>query len=245
MLIGNLIKQATRVGNSENTIRYIEYLYQFEKFRNTLNLTLSLIKQNRLSFEIYQERLMDMEEGVCKTIQSCSANRYVIVLRRSNPYIIVHELSHMVENELHLSLEQEFLHKVYQDVEQNLKQANILVQKIISQVIFKEIQAYQTAKSRASELFARYFELFAWAQEVYPKDKEYLIRTQDLNKVFLATDQWKKSCLDPQMMDRIDKEIKEYSNKTATKDVTKVQSSWTNKFSPGGKKISSIFGDDD
>jgi hypothetical protein len=63
--------------------------------------------------------------------------------------------------------------------------------------------------------------------------------------VFLATDQWKKSCLDPQMMDRIDKEIKEYSNKTATKDVTKVQSSWTNKFSPGGKKISSIFGDDD
>jgi hypothetical protein len=231
MLIGNLIKQATRVGNSENTIRYIEYLYQFEKFRNTLNLTLSLIKQNRLLFEIYQEGLMDMEEGVCKTIQSCSANRYVIVLRRSNPYIIVHELSHMVENELHLSLEQEFLHKVYQDVEQNLKQANILVQKIISQVIFKEIQAYQTAKSRASELFARYFELFAWAQEVYPKDKEYLIRTQDLNKVFLATDQWKKSCLDPQMMDRIDKEIKEYSNKTATKDVTKVQSSWTNKFS--------------
>ena len=231
MLIGNLIKQATRVGNSENTIRYIEYLYQFEKFRNTLNLTLSLIKQNRLLFEIYQEGLMDMEEGVCKTIQSCSANRHVIVLRRSNPYIIVHELSHMVENELHLSLEQEFLHKVYQDVEQNLKQANILVQKIISQVIFKEIQAYQTAKSRASELFARYFELFAWAQEVYPKDKEYLIRTQDLNKVFLATDQWKKSCLDPQMMDRIDKEIKEYSNKTATKDVTKVQSSWTNKFS--------------
>ena len=231
MLIGNLIKQATRVGNSENTIRYIEYLYQFEKFRNTLNLTLSLIKQNRLLFEIYQEGLMDMEEGVCKTIQSCSANRHVIVLRRSNPYIIVHELSHMVENELHLSLEQEFLHKVYQDVEQNLKQANILVQEIISQVIFKEIQAYQTAKSRASELFARYFELFAWAQEVYPKDKEYLIRTQDLNKVFLATDQWKKSCLDPQMMDRIDKEIKEYSNKTATKDVTKVQSSWTNKFS--------------
>ncbi|EAL58280.1 conserved hypothetical protein [Wolbachia endosymbiont of Drosophila ananassae] len=46
-------------------------------------------------------------------------------------------------------------------------------------------------------------------------------------------------------MERIDKEIKEYSNKTATKDVTKVQSSWTNKFSPGGKKISSIFGDDD
>ncbi|GFR02299.1 uncharacterized protein TNCT_413621 [Trichonephila clavata] len=186
-----------------------------------------------------------MEEGVCKTIRSSGVNRYVIVLRRSNPYIVVHELSHMVENELNLSLEQEFLHKVYQDIEQNLRQANVLVQKIISQIIFKEIQAYQTAKSRASELFARYFELFAWAQEVYPKDKEYLIRTQDLNKVFLATYQWKKSCLDPQMMDRIDKEIKEYSNKTATKDVTKVQSSWTNKFSPGGKKISSIFGDDD
>ncbi len=113
MLIKNLIKQATKVGSSENVIRYIEYLYQFEKFRNILNLTLSLIKQNRLSFEMYQEGLV------------------------------------------------EFLHKVYQDIEQNLKQANILVQKIIGQVIFKEIQAYQIAKSRASELFARYFELFA------------------------------------------------------------------------------------
>ncbi|EAL57929.1 conserved hypothetical protein [Wolbachia endosymbiont of Drosophila ananassae] len=68
MLIRNLIKQATQVGSSENAIRYVEYLYQFEKFRNTLNLTLSLIKQNRLSFEIYQEGLVDMEEGVCKTI---------------------------------------------------------------------------------------------------------------------------------------------------------------------------------
>ena len=244
MLIKNLIKQATKVGNSENTLRYIEYLYQFEKFRNTLNLTLSLIKQNRLSFEIYQEGLADAEEGVCKTIRSSGVNRYVVVLRRSNPYIIVHELSHMVENELNLNLDQEFLHKIYQDVEQNLKQSNILVQKIINQIIFKEIQAYQSVKSRASEIFARYFELFAWAQEVYPKDRQYLIRTQDLNKVFFSTNEWKKSNLDLQIIDKIDREIKEYGNKTAIKDVNKVQSSWTNKLSPGGKKISSIFGDD-
>lgn len=119
MLIRNLITQATQVGNSENVIQYGKYLYQFENLRNTLNLTLSLIKQNRLSFEIYQEGLVDMEEGVCKTIRSSGLNKYVIVLRRSNPYIIVHELSHMVENELNLSLEQEFLYKVYQDIEQN------------------------------------------------------------------------------------------------------------------------------
>jgi hypothetical protein len=244
MLIKNLIKQATKVGSSEDTTRYIEYLYQFEKFKNTLNLTLSLIKQNRLSFEIYSEGLVDTEEGLCKTIRSSGLNRYVIVLRRSNPYIIVHELSHMVENELDLNLDQEFLHKVYQDVEQNLKNSNILVQKIIGQVIFKEIQAYQTAKSRASELFARYFELFAWAQEVYPKDRKYLIRTQDLDKVFFSTNQWKKNYLDLQIMNKLDKEIKEYSNKTVLKDVNKVQSSWTNKLSPGGKKISSIFGED-
>lgn len=244
MLIKNLIKQATKAGSSENIIKYIEYLYQFEKFKNTLNLTLSLIKQNRLSFEIYPEGLVDMEEGVCKTIRSSGVNKYVIVLRRSNPYIIVHELSHMVENELDLNLDQEFLHKIYQDVEQNLKQSNILVQKIISQIIFKEIQAYQTAKSRASELFARYFELFAWAQEVYPKDKEYLIRTQDLNRVFFSTNEWKKRYLDLQIVSKLDKEVKEYSSRTAIKDVTKVQSNWTNKFSSGGKKIGSIFGDE-
>ncbi|MDD9331175.1 MAG: hypothetical protein PV340_00645 [Wolbachia sp.] len=244
MLIKNLIKQATRVGNSENTIQYIEYLYQFEKFKNTLNLTLSLIKQNRLSFEIHQARLVDMEEGVCKTTRSSGINRYVIVLRRSNTYTIVHELSHMVENELDLNLEHDFLNKINKDVEQNLKQSNILVQKIIGQIIFKEIQAYQSVKSRSSELFARYFELFAWAQEVYSKDKEYLIRTQDLDKVFLSTNKWKKDYLDTQIMNKIDREIKEYSNKTPIKDVSKVQSRWTNKLSPCEKKISSIFGDD-
>ncbi|MGL9726002.1 MAG: WD_0702 family putative metalloprotease [Wolbachia sp.] len=245
MLISNLIRQATQARDSESVIRYIDYLYQFEKFRNTLNLTLSLIKQNRLSFEIYQEGLMDMEEGMCKIIRSSDVNKYIIILRKSNPYIIVHELSHMVENELDLSLEQEFLHKVYLDIEQNLKQATVLVQKIIGQVIFKEIQAYQTAKSRASELFARYFELFAWTQEIYPKDKEFLIRTQDLNKVFLATDKWKKSFLDLKITEKLDKEIKDYSSKTALKDINKIQSRWINKFSPGSKKISSIFGDSD
>lgn len=244
MLIRNLIKQATKVGGSESVIRYVEYLYQFEKFRNTLNLTLSLIKQNRLLFETYQEGLADAEEGLCKTIRSSSGvNKYVIVLRRANPYIIVHELSHMVENELNLSLEQEFIHKVYQDVEQNFKQSNILVQNLINHVIFKEIQAYQGVNSRASELFARYFELFAWAQEVYPRDKKYLIHTRDLNTVFLNTNNWKNSYLDLQIMSTIDREIREHSNKTAIKDVNKVQIKWANKFSPEGKKIDSIFDD--
>ncbi|MDN5247817.1 MAG: hypothetical protein QWI36_01615 [Wolbachia endosymbiont of Tyrophagus putrescentiae] len=241
MLIRNLIKQATKVGNSENTIRYIEYLYQFEKFRNTLNLTLSLIKQNRLSFEIYQEGSTDAEEGLCKTIRSSGVNRYVIILRRSNPYIIVHELSHMIENELSLNLAREFIHTVYRDMEQNFTQSNILVQMLVNQVIFKEIQVYQSIESRASELFARYFELFAWAQEIYPRDRKYLIRTRDLDKVFINTNKWKKNYLDPKIMSVIDNEVKEYNNKTNLKDTDKIQTSWTNKF--GNRRIRSIFED--
>jgi hypothetical protein len=244
MLIRELIQQATKVGNSENTIDYVEYLYQFEQFRNILNLTLSLIKQNRLSFELYQASMVEKEEGLCKTIQTSTVNKYVIILRRSNPYIIVHELSHMVEKEIDLMLEQEFIHRIYQDVNQNLNQSSILVQKIIEQIIFKEIQAYQGIKSRASELFARYFELFAWAQEVYPKDKEYLIRTQDLNKVFSHTNEWKKSQLDPRMLNKIDVEIKNYSNKTIIKDVNTIQTKWTNKISSKYRKNNSIFGDE-
>ena len=239
MLVKNLIKQAVRVGNSDDVICYIEYLYQFEKFRNILNLTLSLIKQNRLLFEIYREGL---SEGLCRTIKSSGANKYIILLKRLNPYVIVHELSHMVEHELNLKLEQEFIYKIYQDVEQNLKQSNLLIQKLIGQVIFKEIQAYQGIKSRASELFARYFELFAWAQEVYPKDKEYLIHTKDLNRVFVCTNYWKNNYLDSQIMNIVHKEIKEYSNKTATKTV---QANWRSKFSPSSKRIGSIFEGED
>lgn len=241
MLVKDLIRQATKVGNYENIVYYIEYLYQFEKFRNILNLALSLIKQKRLVFEIHKEGLTDIEEGLCKTIRSLGINKYVVIFRRSNPYVIVHELSHMIENELNLDLEQEFIYKIYQDIEQNFKQSNQLVQRIINQVIFKEIQAYQGVKSRSSELFARYFELFAWAQEVYPKDKEYLIRTKDLNRIFCNVNSWKNKYLDLQMIKLIDEEVKNYSSKTAIKDINKIQTNWIGKFSPRGKKINSIF----
>ncbi len=238
-IIRGLVKKSTKVGNSEDIIGYIDYLYQFEKFRNILNLTLSLIKQDRLSFEI-SPMIYSMEEGLCKTVQYSGIKRYVIVLRKLNPYIIVHELAHMVENELGLSLEEDFIHKVYQDMSQNFAQSNLLAQKLINQVIFKEIKAYDSIKLRASELFARFFELFAWAQEMYPQDKEYLIRTQDLNKIFLYTNQWKRSYLNLLIMRKLDNEIKEYSNKTMVKDARTVQAKWANKVFHRNKN-NSIF----
>ncbi|WP_168464683.1 WD_0702 family putative metalloprotease [Wolbachia endosymbiont of Ctenocephalides felis wCfeT] len=248
-LIRDLVKQATSVGDYEDLTRYIEYLYQFEQFRNMLNLALSLIKQNRLSFGVYQEGPVDMEEGTCETIKSPSGlNRYVVIVKRSNPYIVVHEISHMVEKELNLDLDMrkecKFYSIIYQDLSQNLNKANILVQNIVKQILIKEIGAYRTTKLQASEVFARYFEVFAWAQEVYPKDKKYLIRTHDLNTLFFATNRWKKNFLDPQIMDKLDKEIKEYSSKTPLKKVEEVRSGWADKFSPRRKKADSIFGDD-
>ncbi|OEY86715.1 hypothetical protein BIY23_02545 [Wolbachia pipientis] len=241
-MIRNLIKHSTRVGNSENIIHYVEYLYQFEKFKNIFNLTLSLIKQDRLSFEV-SPTTYSMEEGLCKTIQHSGMKRYIIVLKKLNPYIIVHELTHMVENELNLSLEEDFIHKVYQDMNQNFTQSNLLAQRLINQVIFKEIKAYDSVKSRASELFARFFELFAWAQEIYPQDKEYLIRTYDLDKIFFYTNQWKKSYLDPLIISKLDNATKIYSNKTPMQDVNKVRTQWGNKITPKNKRSSSIFED--
>jgi hypothetical protein len=236
-MIRNLIKQSTKIGDSKKIIFYVEYLYQFEKFKNIFNLTLSLIKQGRLSFE-FSPITYSMEEGLCRTVQDSGVNKYMIILKKLNPYIIVHELVHMVENELNLTLEQDFVHKFYQDMNQNFTKSNLLVQRLINQVIFKEIRAYDTIKSRTSELFARFFELFAWAQEIYPQDKQYLIRTQDLDKIFLYTNQWKQSYLDPLIMSRLDSEIKEYSDKIIVKDIRTVQTKWTNKIS---NKNNSIF----
>ena len=240
MLITNLIKKGVKFGDSEDIICYIKHLYEFEKFRNILNLTFSLIKQNRLSFEVYREGLIESNEGLCRTIRSAGINKYVIILRKSNPYIIIHELAHMVERELNLVLSQEFIHVVYRDIEQNLKQSNLLVKQLIDQVIFKEIKAYHSVEERASELFARYFELFSWSQEVYPKDRKYLIRMKDLDRVFFGTNDWKKNCLDFQLMNVTDKEFR---NSFITKDINKSRTEWNNKFVFRGKRIKSIFDD--
>ncbi|WP_333023124.1 WD_0702 family putative metalloprotease [Wolbachia endosymbiont of Pentidionis agamae] len=237
MLLRKLLKCGIKTKGAESIIQYVEYLYKFLKFRNILNLTLSLIKQNRLSFEV---KPLMTAGGLCQTNRSANLNTYIIMIRKINPYIIIHELAHMIEEELDLNLEHKFFPNIQQDIQQNLKQSNILVQNIINQVIFTEIKSYGDTKSRISELFARYFELFAWAQEVYPKDRDYLIRTQDLNKIFFNANKWKENDLDVKINRIIDKEIQSYSSTVPIIDINKIPSKWGDKTSYK-KKIGSIF----
>ncbi|WP_339047263.1 hypothetical protein [Candidatus Mesenet endosymbiont of Phosphuga atrata] len=246
-IIQKLIKQATILGESEKIAEFMYYTYRFQIFRNILNLALSLIKVGRLSFKVLPKRFSEKTEGLCETLQlgnSPKSKQYIITIKELSPYVIIHEISHMVEKEMNLDLQKEFLPIVHQDVQQNLKNSNALVQKIINHIIFTEIKAYPDSQ-RASELFARYFELFAWTQEVYPKDREYLIRTSDLNRVFSNTNRWKEKFLDPKLISATDKEVNAYSNTQLTVRPDQVQSKWSNKVASNNyKNIKSKFNDE-
>lgn len=247
MLIQELIKQATILGESKKIAGFINYTYGFWTFRNIINLTLSLIKLNKLSFKVYPKRFSEKTEGFCETVQlgnNRNLNRYAITIKEPSPYVVIHEIAHMVEKEMNLNLQLEFLPVVYQDVQQNLKSSNMLIQRIINHIIFTEIKAYPDSQ-RASELFARYFELFAWTQEVYPKDREYLIRTSDLDRVFSNTNKWREGSLNPKLISAIDKEISAYSSTRPIIRSDKVQSKWSNKVpSSSYKNIKSKFNDE-
>lgn len=247
MLIQKLVKQATVIGESEKVAEFMCYTYRFQLFRSILDLALSLIKVGRLSFKILPKRFSEKTEGLCETLQlgnSLKPKQHVITIKEPSPYVVIHEIAHMVEKEVNLNLQAEFLPIVHQDVQQNLKSANMLVQRIINHIIFTEIKAYPDSQ-RASELFARYFELFAWTQEVYPKDREYLIRTSDLDRVFANTNRWKERFLDPRLISVMDKEIKAYSSTRSIVRLDKIQSKWSNKIlSNNYKNIKSKFNDE-
>ncbi|WP_339046544.1 hypothetical protein [Candidatus Mesenet endosymbiont of Agriotes lineatus] len=248
MLIQKLVKQATIIGESEKIAKFMCYTYRFQIFRNILNLALSLIKVGRLSFKILLKRSSEKIEGLCETLQlgnSLKSKQYIITIKELNPYVIIHEIAHMIEKEMNLDLQIEFLPIVHQDVQQNLKNSNALVQKIINHIIFAEVKAYPNYELRASELFARYFELYAWTQEVYPKDREYLIRTFDLNRVFLNTNKWREKFLDPKLINATDKEVSTYSNAQLIVRPDQVQSKWSNKVASNNyKNIKSKFNDE-
>ncbi len=247
MLIQKLIRQATVVGESGEIAKFIDYTYNFKIFRSILNLTLSLIKRNKLSFKVQAKRISERVEGLCETLQlgnNANLNQYIITIKQLSPYVVIHEIAHMVEKEMNVNLQTEFLPIVYKDIQQNLKNANMLIQNIINHIVFTEIKAYPNYKARASELFARYFELFAWTQEVYPKDREYLIRTSDLNKVFSNTNKWREEFLDHKLISVVDKEVGAYSKTRSITNPEQIQSKWSNKVSSNSyKNTKSKFND--
>lgn len=199
----------------DNFIKIVKRLYQYEIFKPMLDLTASLATAGRLHFKVYDRKFFELDEGNCRTIANnmfdklrnrfTTAKQYTITIKKTAPEVIVHEISHMLEQEGDLSPLANFAEIIQRDITNNAS-TNVSLQEAVRQVMIVEVGGYKSSHTN-SELFARYFQLLAMAKEILGYDGKYRYTLQDLYRFFIHTSEWMWQKMYPQILPKINTEI--------------------------------------
>lgn len=175
----------------------IQKLYQYKIFKPMLDLVVSIAMAGHLKFVLYDQKLFDLDEGNCKTIEGGAINKllnkvktqndYVITIKKISNDVIVHEIAHMLEKELNKSDALYFIDQIKHDM-MFFKKSNPSLSSAVESVMIKEVAAYPE-QQRNSELFARYFQLLAMSKEVSGFGATYGYSIFDMIKLFKTSTQ--------------------------------------------------------
>ena len=231
----------TRADNEKIRNRFaqhIRHIYQYKIFKPLLDLVATKAYQGVLNFQIKEQQKFDLDEGNCKTINSSLLNsvfnslrnkkHYTITIKKMAYDVIIHEIAHMVEQELNLDLIG-FVRCLYSDLQ---NPSSILpVKQGMDDVLIKQVRKYPKSHQN-SELFARFFQLFASADEVSGYQSQYKFRLNDFSKVVPNTQEWVEKILQKKMEEKLDPDLVK-SSTAYLKDINEIKHKWTEqKVSP-------------
>ncbi|AIF81240.1 hypothetical protein I862_03400 [endosymbiont of Acanthamoeba sp. UWC8] len=190
-----IIELNTKAENSLNMTRFmaeVKKLYQYEVFKHMFDLVTTLCMKGRLSFNVYDRRFFELDEGNCRTIEGSSFNKvlnkikseknYVITIKKISADVIVHELAHMLEGEGDFTSIQPFADKISLDLKIH-NSNNVSLRAAIKQIMVSEVENYPAAH-KISEWFARFFQLVASAKEVAGFGAQYGYNMQEIYQFF-------------------------------------------------------------
>jgi len=212
-------------------VQHIKHLYQYAIFKDLLDLVATKASQNSLTFNIKEKKQFDLDEGNCKTINAPLIDsvlnhfrenkHYVITIKKIEYNVIIHEIAHMVEQELNLDLSDfiEFLHHDFQN-DNNI----ITVKNAINEVLIKQVARYSISQQN-SELFARFFQLFAEAKEISGYQTKYKYNIEDINKALINSAKWAKQTLGKLMQAKLDANIVNFT-KSYIKQIQNINHNW-------------------
>ncbi len=183
-------------------IKIITHLYQFSLLKDILDFTTAKAQQNSLKFNIKDRRFFELDEGNCKTITSSSIvdiflnafknnKNYVINIKKIAPDVIIHEIAHMVEQELADAFDPFIFSQIISQeiIEIKSKTGNISLLDAVKSIMIEEVENYQDSH-KVSELFARYFQMLASTREVTRFGTKYSYSLMDVAKVFEKTSKY-------------------------------------------------------
>lgn len=218
--------------------QHIKHLYQYKIFKSLLGLVAIKAYQNSLNFRIKEQQRFDLDEGNCKTINASLLNfvfnsfrnkkSYTITIKKIVYDVIIHEIAHMVEQELNLDLTN-FVKDLYSDL-RNF--SSILpIKQAIDDVLIKQVAKYPK-NHQNSELFARFFQLFASSNEVSGYQSQYKFHLNDLNKIVPNAQKWVEETFQENMHGKLGSDLVK-SSTIYLKDMDETKHKWTEqKISP-------------
>ncbi len=170
-----------------NFLSIFQHLYQYEIFKNILDIVVTKCATNQLHFKLQDSRFFDLDAGNCLTMVEdegyvslpsqhtyVSGNstqlrirkkKYIITIKKMSCDVIIHEIGHMIEQELSsvLNLKQFSDVIMYEIYTPNTTSMHL--HDLLNSVFVGQLKGYPQSQ-HTSELFARFFQVFAGANEV-------------------------------------------------------------------------------
>jgi hypothetical protein len=236
-----IIKAHTKSEDPSQYKRFFEtitHLYQFRLLKDVLDFTATKIQQGLLRFRVQEKKFFEMDEGNCRSMSAPSVmgsvlnafrvqKDYVITIKKVASDVIMHEIGHMVEQELgdafHPGV---FDQKISQDIlDAHSNTGNISLQEAIKSIMITEVSGYPD-EQRISELFARYFQMLASARDVVRYGTSYSYSLEDMFKVFKVTAEYIARILQSFYKTKEYYQIKNTSEKYI-KELSQIEHKWS------------------
>ncbi|UAT42602.1 hypothetical protein GUI12_00270 [Anaplasmataceae bacterium AB001_6] len=223
-MIREVISNVTEGIGKEKLIYIFKRTYSFEKFRIFLNFILTLCQIKRINIVLSDFKKIDDYLGLCHTfehyqipekgnftnqlvrVKDIFTKKSVVYIKSITSHVVMHELAHAVEKQLRVPIEDDFFQAIMSDL-QSSNITNIILKNKLKGLMIDELKNYKK-KDFISELFARYFEIYASSKEI---SNESSIPILELDKIFLKTNFWVKNNLLPALDVFCSDDIKSYS----------------------------------
>lgn len=212
------------IDETERFLRIFTDLYRIELLKDGLDLILTMLKQQRLKFEVKIIKDWDTNVGCYLLEKNTVFNKALgifvtthipkIIIRQISYNVIAHEMAHALayeaKTECKISLGEEFRKAVGLDMKDR-EPSKFPLKSEIRRLMVDALRTYPTDQF-LGELFSRFFELLSVSRNV---SKHGEFTTAEVMDYFANTTKYFNEIYNPKIRARIDKQIAAHTTEIA------------------------------
>ena len=162
-------KASTSIDQSlvDGFMKILQHLYSQAIFKNILDIVATKCSIGQLHFVVQDAKFFDIDSGNCVTMIDDNGpfdikrRKYVITIKKLACDVIMHEIGHMLEHELSHLLN---MGKFASTIMYEINSTPIYMKALVQSLFIDQLKGYPESQ-HIGELFARFFQFFAGANE--------------------------------------------------------------------------------